>query len=304
MPDRLATPSDAGGPCVRDALRAAQAALARSSTPRLDAELLVAHVLGLSRPQVLARSSDPWPAEHAARLSELVARRADGEPVAYLVGRAWFHGLELEVTPDVLVPRPETEALVAWAGDWLRARPAAPHRPWRVIDVGTGSGAIALALADRVDAAEAEIWATDVSPAALAVARRNAARLGVGARVRLSVADLLPEGADAPAAFDVVVANLPYVGLRELGDVERDVVRWEPHGALFAGPDGLDIVRRLLAQLPSRLAPDGAAALEIGWRQGPAVRSLAAAAVPDAVVTVHPDLAGLDRMVVVQRCRA
>lgn len=292
---------DAPIPRVRDAVRGAEAALVRSSTPRLDAELLVAHVMGLSRTQVLARATDPWPVDGAAHLAGLVARRASGEPLAYLIGRAWFFGLAFEVTPDVLIPRPETEGLVAWAGDWIRSRAPDLGRPVRVVDVGTGSGAIALALATGHGPASADVWATDVSAAALAVAARNAARLRVADRVHLATADLLPDGLDAPAAFDLVVANLPYVGLRELGDVERDVVRWEPHGALFAGPDGLDIIRRLLALLPARLAPGGAAALEIGWRQGAAARDLAAAAVPGAAVAVHPDFAGLDRMIVVQR---
>lgn len=286
---------------MRDAIRGAEAALVRSSTPRLDAELLVAHVMGLTRAQVLARATDPWPADGAALLADLVARRARGEPVAYLVGRAWFFGLALEVTPDVLIPRPETEGLVTWAGDWIRSRAPDIGRPIRVVDVGTGSGAIALALATAHGAASADVWATDVSAAALAVAARNAARLGLAERVHLSAADLLPDGPEAPACFDLVVANLPYVGLRELGDVERDVMRWEPHGALFAGPDGLGVIRRLLALLPARLATGGAAALEIGWRQGAAVRDLAAAAVPGATVAVHPDFAGLDRMIVVQR---
>jgi len=273
-------------------LRSAAARLPRSPTPILDAEELLAHVLGVSRTALLARGTDGLPAGSRAAFDRLLTRRAAGEPVAYLTGRVWFYGLELEVTPAVLIPRPETEALAEWAIGWAQARGG----PLGVLDVGTGSGALALALAANVPV-DLTIHATDVAPAALDVARRNALRFGLAERITFHQADLLPP---APPAFDLVVANLPYVGTDELADVAPDVLLWEPHAALFAGPGGLALIRRLLGLLPGRLSAGAAVGLEIGWRQGAAVVALARAAFPGARVTLRPDLAGLDRIVTIQ----
>lgn len=262
---------------------------------RLESELLLAHVLDVPRSELLARSRAPLGTEAAAAFALLVTRRAGGEPVAYLIERAPFLDFHVRVTPDVLIPRPESEVLAEWAV----ALAASRARPLTVLDVGTGSGALALALARAMP--DAVVHATDVSPAALAVASDNAARLGLTRAVRLHRADLLPP---APRLFDVVVANLPYVAELELSEVQPSVLRYEPAAALLAGPDGLDAIRRLLDRLPCRLAPDGAAGLEIGHRQGPAALRLARAAFPEAAVRLLGDMAGRDRVVVIERAPA
>jgi release factor glutamine methyltransferase len=260
----------------------------------LDAELLLAHSLGTTQAGLLAWLAEPLPADAWARFEALVARRAAGEPVAYLVGRVGFMEVELEVSPAVLIPRPETELVVEWATGWARRLPAAAV----VLDVGTGSGAIAVVLARRLPGAE--VHATDLSLPALALARRNAERLAAPG-IAFHQADLFPGW---PERFDLVVANLPYVGTRDLDEVDPAVIAYEPAAALLAGPDGLDEIRRLLPRLPDRLAPGGAAALEIGWRQGPAVVALARAAFPNAAVHLHADLAGLDRWVSIETAPA
>jgi release factor glutamine methyltransferase len=277
---------------VRQALRRAAAALGSDSAGRSDAESLLAKVLGLRRSSLLARLSEPLTAAQDGRFAALVERRAAGEPMAYILGTVGFMELELELEPGVLVPRPETEVLASWAR--IRATEAGADAV--VVDVGTGSGALALALASALPGAR--IHATDVSEAALQVARRNALRLGLQDRVRLHLADLLPE---EPLTFDVVVANLPYVAETEVGEMDPAVLAFEPASAVMAGADGLDQIRRLLSLLPTRLAPDGAAGIEIGWRQGPAASRLARQQMPAAGIRILPDLAGRDRLLVVDR---
>lgn len=259
---------------------------AASPSARLDAEVLLAHTLGWSRARLLAEGAAPLAPEHGRRFAALVARRAALEPVAYLVGAREFYGLPLEVTPDVLVPRPETELLVEAALERARGRAGL-----RIADIGTGSGAIAVALAAHLPAAR--IDAVDLSPAALAVAARNAARHGVAARVRLLQGDLL---APLEQPVDLLVSNPPYTLLAE---IDEGVRRHEPHLALDGGPDGLALYRRLLAQAPPLLRPGGALLLEIGAAQGPAVSALARQHFPAAQVRVAQDLAGLDRIVTI-----
>jgi release factor glutamine methyltransferase len=232
-------------------------------------------------------TNETLPAEGIARFRALVDRRALGEPLAYLTGVKGFYDIELRVTRDVLVPRPETEILAEWAVARARARRGA-----RVLDVGTGSGALALVCARHVPDALAH--ATDVSVDALRVASDNARRLGLADRVTWHQADLLP---DTPSTFDVVMANLPYVGDHEKADVADDVLAWEPHVALFGGGDGLDVVRRLLGLLPSRLAHDADVGLEIGWQQAAEAVRLVEDALEGATVGLHRDLAGHPRMV-------
>lgn len=276
-----------------------------SPSPDLDAELLLGQLLGWERARLLGSLDEALPDEIAEPLSALIERRAAGEPVAYLLGRAWFHGHRFSVGPQVLIPRPETEMLVDWGLAQLKSRALLPpdtaQAQPRVLDVGTGSGAIIVALA----AAWAEVatiapppvwWASDLSPAALELAASNAARLAPTQTIQFRATDLWPDSSEA-GRFDLILANLPYVGTDERTTLEPDVVDHEPHLALFAGPQGMDLIRRLVAGLPGRLAPGGAVALEIGHRQGEAVASLLAAALPAATVQVHPDLAGLDRMV-------
>lgn len=275
------------------ALRDASVQLAASDTPRLDAELLLGHVLGVPRAQLLARSKDRLTPREDSRMRELVGRRVSGEPIAYILGSRGFFGLDLIVTADVLVPRPETELLAEWAvARLLRRGPEV-----RVVDVGTGSGALALACLMNV--AEIEVHATDLFAAALRVAGENAKRLGLADRLVLHNADLLPTD---PVSFDVVVANLPYVALSETDEVASDVLEWEPHEALFGGDDGLDVIRRLLQELPPRLARGADVGFEIGWRHGRAAVEMAAAAFPGSKITLHHDLAGHPRLVTAEGC--
>lgn len=257
---------------------------------RLTAEALLAHVLGISRSQLLARLERGLSEPDQARFIEMVERAAVGEPLAYLTGHREFLGLDFEVTADVLVPRPETELLVEQALRWLG------DRPCHVIDVGTGSGIIAVSIA--VNHRQARVTAIDRSPAALRVARLNAERHGVTARIRFLEQDLLdPAGSLDPA--DLICANLPYIPGDDLAALA--VSRHEPRLALDGGPDGLDLIRRLIVQSPAWLTPSGALLLEIEARQSPAVAALAASALPGAHVQVLRDLAGLDRVVVVER---
>ncbi len=254
-------------------------AAAGCETPRLDAELLLAAVLGVPRERIILDRDLLLSASQQDRYEDLLARRAAREPVAYIVGRKPFRRLELSVDRRVLIPRPETELLVEVG---LELAPGA-----RVADVGTGSGAIALALKD--ERPDLLVSATELDPGALAVARANRDRLGLD--VRLVGADLLDD-----AEYDAVLANLPYV--RDGAVLAPEIARYEPPGALFAGPDGLDAIRRLIAAVAARARPPRLLALEIGGadQAGPVTDLLRAAGWRR--VEVRPDLAGHDRVVV------
>ncbi|MFH0751243.1 MAG: peptide chain release factor N(5)-glutamine methyltransferase [Chloroflexota bacterium] len=283
-----------------------------SESPRLDAELLMAHALGIERTTVLARPEWAVGPEAAVRLLDGVARRAAGEPVAYIRGIKEFHGVAFTVDARALIPRPETEVLVDLAlgaiGDRLSRAPRPPGTPPLVVaDVGTGSGAIAVALAvalrRRGMLGEVEIVASDVSDEAADLARENAVAQGVGDRVGVVSADLLPTPG-RPAGllvvadrFDVVCANLPYIPSAVVPELPV-AASFEPRAALDGGPDGLDTIRRLLAVLPERVAGDGVALLEIGDEQGPAVRTAVAERLPGWEVRIEPDLAGRPRVAV------
>jgi len=283
---------------VGDALGAATDALVAMGVPeaRLDAEVLLAAASGRGRASLIADPSGPVPPAVARLYGEFVRRRLRREPVAYIVGTKGFRRIELAVDRRVLVPRPETELLVEVALE---------RRPGRVLDVGTGSGAIALALADELP--EARIVATDTSPGALEVARANAERLSLGERVHFEVGTV-PEG----EAFDLVIANLPYVAERDWAGLEPEVTQWEPREALLAGEDGLDAYRELLAPMdagpaeclrptfsdaPEVLAGTAAVAVEIGEGQAVEVAELMRDA-GFAEVSVREDLAGIERVVV------
>jgi len=263
-----------------------------SPTPRLDAELLMAEALGgWSRARVLAEAQHtPTPQQQAA-FERMVGRRAQLEPVAYIIGRREFYGMDFEVTPDTLVPRPETELLVELALAAARRMVRDGARQVDVADIGTGTGCISVAVAANCPAAR--VLAVDVSAAALAVAARNVARHRLGAQVRLAQGDLLGPLAEP---VDMLLSNPPYT---ILADIDENVRRHEPHLALDGGPDGLDLYRRLLADAPARLVRGGVVILEIGDTQGAAVAALARAAFPGAAVEVYRDLAGLDRVVLV-----
>lgn len=275
------------GQTVSGAIRAAATRLAATSdTARLDGEVLMAHVLGVSRSDLLLRHMDaPEPAMFAA----LVDRRAAREPVAYIVGSQEFFGRPFKVTAATLIPRSDSESVVEAA---LAACPA----PARVLDCGTGTGALLLTvLAECPTAAGVGI---DRSAAALAVAQANADSLGLAGRAQLVAADWTQPGwSNDLGTFNLILANPPYVEADAA--LDPDVAQFEPAGALFAGPDGLDDYSVLIPQLPALLAPGGLAVLEIGHTQAPAVAEIAAAA--GFCSAVRPDLAGRPRAVLLRR---
>lgn len=231
---------------------------------RLDAQLLLGHRLQRDRSWLIAHDDAELDAADATAFAQAAQRRAAGEPLAYLTGERGFHGLVLQVTPDVLVPRPDTEALVDWALDLLRTWP--PNPPPRVLDLGTGSGAIALAVAHGHP--PARVTATDVSPAALAVARANAQRLGLAVDVALGA---WWQAVPAAKRFDLVLSNPPYIAG---DDPHLPALRHEPLLALTPGGDGLGALREIIAAAPAHLAPEGWLLLEHGWDQADAVATL------------------------------
>lgn len=266
---------------LQDALRQATSA----GLDRLDAQMLLLHALGRSphdRAWLIAHDGDPLPPGAAARWQTLLQRRQTGEPVAYLLGEKEFGGLSLQVDARVLVPRPDTEVLVEWALDGLPP-PGAPAP--RLLDLGTGSGAIALAVASRRP--DVQVTATDASADALAVAQANAQRLGVPVR--------FAHGAWLAAVpgerFDVIASNPPYIAE---GDQHLAALTHEPIGALTAGPDGLDDLRRIVSDAPAALAPGGWLLLEHGHDQAAAVRALLGVRGFQDVAS-RPDLSGIAR---------
>lgn len=267
-------------------------------TPQLDSAVLMAHALGVSKTWVYAHPQRKLTQDEIAAFQALVVRRMQQEPVAYLVGHKDFYGLDITVDKRVLIPRPETELLVERALAWVRVLIGEGEKP-RVADVGTGSGAIAIALA--VNAPEAVIYATDISQGALEVAAQNVWRYGLGEQVVLLPGDLVSA---IPEPVDVLVANLPYVASRTLKTLAPQVRDFEPRLALDGGPDGLRKVADFFTLLAT---PEGSARLragarlylEIGYDQGESGRALARAAFPSAHVEVQADYAGRDRLLVV-----
>jgi release factor glutamine methyltransferase len=254
----------------------------------LDAQVILAHVLGVGRSWLFAHNEQPLELEQADAYTEMIARRVRREPVAYLIGRKEFYGLELYVDPRVLIPRPETEMLVDAVLDLAGGQTALV-----VADVGTGSGAIALAVA--ANAENARLYALDVSVEALSVARRNVAKHDQRQQVTLLQGDLLDS---LPECADVIVANLPYVTSADYRTLDLDVRGYEPQIALEAGAQGLDVITQLLRQIPAHLQPGGTVILEIGYDQGPALLALVPQILPQArEVDLHQDYQGHDRMV-------
>lgn len=253
-----------------------------TETARLEAEVLLAHVIGLTRTALLAHPERPLTADEEARYRDLLARRRAGVPLPYLTGRIEFFGLEFAVTPEVLIPRPETEALVERALAWA---------PQTVVDVGTGSGCVAVALAVRLP--RVRIYATDLSRAALRVAVMNARRHGVADRIHFLQADL---ASPLKGPVDLVVSNPPYVAEEEWTSLPASVREYEPRLALDGGPGGLRVIRRLLTDAARLLHRGGGLLVEIGAGQGPDAAALARVAFPKAQVRIHPDLAGRDRI--------
>lgn len=279
-----------------DVLRG-RASTATAATPELDAQVLLAHVTGVVRALLLAYPERALTARQAARFAELLARRLADEPVAYLVGHRDFLGLDLLTDARALIPRPETELLVEAALAWARERlDREPGQRLVAGDIGTGSGAIALALAAH-EPRVAPIYAVDVSDAALALARENAHRLQLDDRVRFLQGDLLGPLAEP---VDLLLANLPYIAPRDAQTLPPDVRRYEPELALYAGDEGLELLRRLFSGAPAHLRPGALVGVEFGYDQRVAVAQLACAAFPQATVHIGADYAGWDRYALIQ----
>jgi release factor glutamine methyltransferase len=259
-------------------------------SPRLDAELLLAHVLDLNRAALFTWPDRRLTPKELTRFRDLVVRRAAREPLAYIVGHREFFGLDFRVDPRVLIPRPETELLVEHVLRLAERMDSAI----RIADVGAGSGAIAVSMAVRLPGAT--LYALDDSAGALALTAENARRHGVAARVHCLEGDLLEP---LPEPVDLITANLPYVATEEWQHLIPEIREYEPRAALDGGPDGLNLIRRLLAMAPARLEPGGMVLLEIGASQGEAVTGLARAHFPRADIAVVQDYAGLDRLVIV-----
>jgi release factor glutamine methyltransferase len=275
---------------IQDALLEAVRALGATMPyydARLQAELLLAHALETTRENVLARMDEPIAPDVAARYAANVARRAKHEPLAYILGQQKFYGLDFVVDRRVMIPRHETEILVQLALE--RAR----HKSFPVIvDVGTGSGVLAITLAHHLS--NARVIAIDISRDAIDVARLNARRLGVDARIEFIESDLL-ECLTTP--FDVLVANLPYIPRARFDDLPREIRAFEPRLALDGGEDGLAVFRRLLAQLPARAARGAIALLEISEEQGSLALEAVYRALPTTIAVLHRDLELLDRVI-------
>ena len=284
--------------------------LAGSESPRLDAELLLAHAIGTDRTVVIAHPEAIISDGAAARYEETLVRRSAGEPVAYIRGFKEFHGLAFATDSRALIPRPETERLVQLAESEVLHRLTATPRPRgtppiRVADVGTGSGAIAVSLAvalrRRGAFGEVEILGTDDSPDALDLARENAVGHAVADRVRFVEADVLPPVVATP--FDLVLANLPYIPTMTIPMLPV-AASFEPRVALDGGPDGLALIGRLIGRLPDALAEGGVALVEIGSDQPAAIEDLIRRELPGWTSTIEHDLAGQPRVVSIERSRA
>jgi len=259
-------------------------------SPRLDAEVLLAFCLGCDRIDFIKNPQRHLSDEQLAVYERMVARRLRFEPVAYITGVKAFWSFTLEVNPDVLIPRPDTEVIVEEALAVCRA--AAPRRP-RILDIGTGSGAIALALAKELP--EARITATDISPAALAVAQKNARLLGLSDSIIFQVSDLFEQ---IQGTFDMIVSNPPYIGAAEYETLEEGVRNFEPKPALLAGQTGVEFYEKLIYQARSYLNDNGWLLLEIGARQSESVQAIMKAG--DRFyshIDVRTDYAGLSRVI-------
>jgi release factor glutamine methyltransferase len=265
--------------------------------PRLSAEMLLSHALGLKRIELYTQFDRVVEKDALDRLHDLVKRAGNHEPVAYLVGRTEFYSLEMEVTADCLIPRPETELLVQHANEFLRTREGEQH----VCDLCTGCGCIAIAIAKGCPGAH--VVATDLSDKALAVAARNVEKHGLQERVELLCGDLfdpLVPHLDV-MLWDLIACNPPYVSTAEYEALDKNVKDYEPPVALLAGEDGLDTYRRLCEQINRFLKPDGALMLEIGYAQGPAVRELLEQTGAFSDIHTERDHQHHDRLIIARR---
>ncbi len=264
-----------------------------SQTAVLDSQVLLAHILGKPRAWIIAHPEIILSPEQTHQLEIATSRLEQGEPLPYVLGHWEFYGLDFEITPDVLIPRPETESLVERALDWLRANPDR-HQ---AAEVGTGSGCIAISIGWHIN--NLQIVAGDISPQALKLAQRNAIKHGLAAQIHFVHSDLLLNiNPIQGERFDLICANLPYIPSDTLKSLK--VSQWEPQIALNGGRDGLDLFRRLLRQAAHKIALGGLLLLETEATLGYAARSLAEQAFPQASITLQPDLAGNNRVLVVE----
>lgn len=273
---------------IDEALAYGRSKLTHSPTPALDARLLLQFLLDKEHTYLIAHGDESLTAVQVDQYRTLIHRAARHEPIPYITGAAPFYGLDLHVTPAVLIPRPETEQLVEQAIAWANSDPSL-----HIVDVGTGSGCIPIALAQHLP--QARIDAVDTSADALAVARQNAQRHAPG-RIQFRQGHLLTPISGTP---DLITANLPYVTDAEWTLLDDAVKLHEPSIALQGGVDGLALIRELLQQAVTKLSATGAIFLEIGWQQGPAAKTLAASFFPTAAVHVAEDYAGHDRLVII-----
>jgi release factor glutamine methyltransferase len=267
---------------------------------RLDAELLLGHILDMTREQLVVNANWPLSISQSERYQGLLWRRLRREPVAYITGRRGFWSLDFLVTSDVLIPRPETERLVEIALKLAAEMDAGAAL--RILDLGTGSGAIAIAMASELPAAE--IFATDVSTTALAVAQANAARNRPAGRIRFFHGDLFAAVNPATPKFHLILSNPPYIRRGEIDGLEPEVSRWEPREALDGGVDGLDFYRRIAAEAFDHLCPDGAIIVEIGAAMGASVAGLFQSSSGCSATVIEQDYCGRDRVVVARRSAA
>jgi len=266
-------------------------------SPRLSAELLLSQVLGLKRIELYTQFNKQVPQQQLDLLHDLVKRAGLHEPVAYLIGRSEFYSLELEITADCLIPRPETELLVQRAIEFLRTRSGIQY----VCDLCTGSGCIAVAIAKNFP--DASVTATDISSEALEVAARNVEKHRLTEQVRLLCGDLFEpiiQQLDV-SQFDLIVCNPPYVSTAEYEKLDKNVKDYEPKIALFAGTDGMDIYRRIIEKVDEFLKPGAALMLEIGYAQGPAVRELLEQTGAFAEINIEKDFHDNDRIVIARK---
>jgi len=261
-----------------------------SDTHMMDVRLLLGAALDVKQEYLIQVPERTLTPQQTSDFQEMVGQRAQGEPLAYLLGKQMFYDIEVCVTPDVLIPRPETELLVEKAIAFAKGKGTV------IVDVGAGSGIIALALAKHLPTAQ--VTGIDLSSAALEVARCNSEHMGLSDRIRWLRGNLLQPLLESGETADLIVANLPYIPTDEM--LKLDVSKHEPIVALDGGTDGLDVIRRFMQNAPKVLREGGLILMEIGSGQGQAVKTIAEAAFPDAVVQVSADLAGHERIVSVQ----
>ncbi len=284
---------------LAEALREASRRLLKAGIddPRLEAEVLLQHELGVEREELFATLQEPLDLQLLASYEALVDRRLNHEPTAYIVGRKEFFGLDFACSSAALIPRPETELLVETAIEWVKGR-ASRGKELRIVDIGSGGGAIAVSLAKHLP--QARVTATDTSESALALAQRNALAHDVASRIEFVQGSLLEP---LSGLLDLIAANLPYIPSRTYNVLPPEIREHEPEEALRAGRRGTAMIEALLAQAVGHLRPGGLLLAEHGWNQGRRLREAAADHFPTAAIETRRDLAGLERLLIVRTTR-